>query len=73
MEIILYYYDKKEQTIMVIKKFEPNLLSIDYNKSSKACDPCALECKKIDKKVNNRKLSELKDNEVSYILNVFEK
>ena len=58
---------------MVTKKFEPNLLDIDYNKSSKACDPCALECKKIDKKVNNRKLSELKDNEVSYILNVFEK
>ena len=52
------------------KKFMSN---IDYNKSSKACYPCALECKKIDKKVNNRKLSELKDNEVSYILNVFEK
>ena len=73
MEITLYYYDKQEQTIMVTKKFEPHLLDIDYNKSSKACDPCALECKKIDKKVNNRKLSELKDNEVSYILNVFEK
>ncbi len=73
MEITLYYYDKNEQTIMVTKKFKPYLLDIDYNKSSKACDPCALECKKIDKKVNNRKLSELKDNEVSYILNVFEK
>ncbi len=73
MEITLYYYDKHEQKIMVTKKLEPHLLDIDYNKSSKACDPCALECKKIDKKVNNRKLSELKDNEVSYILNVFEK
>ena len=73
MEITLYYYDKQKQTIMVTKKFEPHLLDIDYNKSSKACNPCALECKKIDKKVNNRKLSELKDNEVSYILNVFEK
>ena len=73
MEITLYYYDEQEQTIMVTKKFEPNLLDIDYNKSSKACYPCSLECKKIDKKVNNRKLSELKDNEVSYILNVFEK
>ena len=58
---------------MVTKKFEPNLLDIDYNKSSKTCDPCALECKKIDKKVNNRKLSDLKDAEVSYILQVFEK
>ena len=58
---------------MVTKKFETHLLDIDYNKSSKSCDPCALECKKIDKKVNNRKLSDLKDTEVSYILKVFEK
>ena len=64
---------RKEQAVMITKKFEPNLLDIDYNKSSKACDPCALECKKIDKKVNNRKLSEIKDVEVSYILDVFEK
>ena len=73
MEITLYYYDEEEQTVMVTKKFEPDLLDIDYNKSSNSCYPCALECKKIDKKVNNRKLSELKNDEVSYILNVFEK
>ena len=73
MEITLYFYDEEEQTIMVTKKFEPDLLDIDYNKSSNSCDPCALECKKIDKKVNNRKLSELKNDEVSYILNIFEK
>jgi len=73
MEITLYYYDEEEQTIVVTKKFEQSLLDIDYNKSSNSCDPCALECKKIDKKVNNRKLSELKDDEVSYILKVFEK
>ena len=58
---------------MLTRKFEPYLLDIDYNKSSNSCDPCALECKKIDKKVNNRKLSDLKDAEVSYILKVFEK
>ena len=57
---------------MVTKKFETHLLDIDYNKSSKACDPCALECKKINRKVNNRKLSEIKNEEVSYILNIFE-
>ena len=72
MEITLYYYDEEEQKIMVTKKFEQSLLDIDYNKSSNSCDPCALECKKIDKKVNNRKLSQLKDDEVSYILKVFE-
>jgi len=73
MEITLYYYDEEKQTIMVTRKFEPDLLHIDYNKSSKSCDPCALECKKIDKKVNNRKLSDLKGAEVSYILQIFEK
>ena len=73
MEVTLYYYDKEEQKVMVTKKFEQDLLNIDYNKSSKSCDPCALECKKVDKKVNNRKLSDLKDTEVSYILKVFEK
>ena len=49
-----------------------NLFEIDYNKSSKACDPCASECKKINLKINNRKLSELKNDEVSHILNIFE-
>ena len=52
---------------MVTKKFEPHLLDIDYNKSSKACDPCALECKKINRKVN-RKLSEIKNEEVAHNL-----
>jgi len=73
MEITLYFYDKEKQRLMVTQKFEPDLLDIDYNKSSNSCDPCASECKKINKKVNNRKLSELKNDEVSYILKVFEK
>jgi len=73
MEITLWWYNEEEQTIMVTKKFEPDLLDINYNKSSKSCNPCYLECKKINKKVNNKKLSKLKDEEVSYILNIFEK
>ena len=71
MEITLYYYDEQEQTIMVTKKFEPNLLDIDYNKSSKACYPCFLECKKIEKRVNNRKLYKIKEKEFPHILKVF--
>ena len=51
---------------------EKNLFEFDLNKSSKACDPCALECKKINEKINERKLSELKNKEVSHILNIFE-
>ena len=50
------------------KKFTTDF---DYNKSSKACSPCALECKKIERKVNNRKLSEIKDEEFPHILKVF--
>ena len=49
-----------------------NLFEVDLNKSSKACDPCASECKKINLKINNRKLSELKNTEVSHILKIFE-
>ena len=59
---------------MLTQKFEPHLLDIDYNKSSKACDPCALECEKINKKVNNRKLTEIENAEVAHsFLNIFEK
>tara|TARA_B110000014_G_scaffold125555_1_gene86349 strand:+ start:490 stop:681 length:192 start_codon:yes stop_codon:yes gene_type:complete len=59
---------------MVTKKFEPHLLDIDYNKSSKPCDPCALECERINRKVNNRKLSEIKSEEVTHIFqNTFKK
>ena len=56
-----------------------NLFNIDLDKSSnvydsqslKACDPCAAECEKINRKINNRKLSDIKDEEVAHILSVF--
>ena len=56
-----------------------NLFNIDLNKSSdvygsqslKACDPCAAECEKINRKINNRKLSDIKDDEVTHILSLF--
>ena len=59
---------------MVTRKFEPHLLDIDYNKSSKPCDPCALECERINRKANNRKLSAIKSEEVTHIFqNTFKK
>jgi len=56
-----------------------NLFNIDLNKSSnvygsqslKACDPCAAVCEKINRKINNRKLSDIKDEEVTHILSLF--
>ena len=58
-----------------------NLFNIDLDNpsdvygshSQKACDPCAAECKKIDKRINNRKLSDIKEDEVAHILSVFNK
>jgi len=56
-----------------------NLFDIDLNNSSdvyglqsqKACDPCVAECEKINRKINNRKLSDIKDEEVAHILSPF--
>ena len=50
-----------------------NLLDIDYNNSPKAGEPCLSECKKINNKINNRKLSKNKDAKVPHILNIFGK
>ena len=45
---------------------------VNLNKSAKACIPCAEECKKINKRINNRNLSEIKTKEVPHILKVFD-
>ena len=43
-----------------------------YNNSSEACSPCAEECKKINRKINNRNLSEIEPNEIPQVLKVFD-
>ena len=56
-----------------------NLLNIDLNNSSdehgsfslKTCEPCVSECEKINKKINGRKLSDIKNEEVAHILSPF--
>ena len=61
------------------KLVKKNLFNIDLDKSSdvygsqslKACDPCAAECEKINRKIDNRKLSDIKDDEVAHILSPF--
>ena len=50
------------------KKFMSN---IDLNKSSNACSPCNEECKKINDRLNKRKLEEIEPKEVPHLFRVF--
>ncbi len=56
----------------MVKEKEKFISEVDLNKSSVACSPCLKECKKINKRINNRKISEIKIEEVPHILKVFD-
>ncbi len=58
-----------------------NLFIFDTNNSSDkdgipvgqiTCEPCSSECEKIENKINNRKLSEIKKSDIDRITNVFD-
>ena len=57
-----------------------NLFNFDLHNSSNVngslvgqitCEPCAEECEKIKIKINNRKLSDIKSEEVAHIFSPF--
>ena len=59
---------------------QKNLFTFNLNKSSDedgshtgqiTCEPCSSECEKIKRKINNRKLSEIKKDEALDILTPF--
>ena len=56
-----------------------HLLSTSVNQSNGSlvgqitCKPCALECEKMNMKINGRKLSDIKNEEIDQFLNVFNK
>jgi hypothetical protein len=59
-----------------------NLFNFNKNNSYNAsgsqvgqitCEPCVNECKKIEIKINNRKLSDIKSEEIDHLINVFSK
>jgi len=61
---------------------EKNLFNFDKNNLSNTnglqvgqitCEPCVNECKKIEIKINNRKLSDIKNKEIDHLINVFNK
>ena len=37
------------------------------------CEPCLSQCEKIKKRINNRKLSDIKNEEIDRLINVFNK
>ena len=58
-----------------------NLFNFNKNNSSNACgsqvgqitcEPCVNECKKIEIKINNRKLSEIGNDDIDRVINVFD-
>ena len=55
--------------------FDFNLSISQKNSSSLegqiTCEPCLSECEKIKKKINNRKLSDIKNNDIDRVINVF--
>ena len=36
------------------------------------CEPCSSECEKIKRKINNRKLSEIENDDIDRVINVFD-
>ena len=48
----------------VKKKFISN---IDYNKSVEPCPACFEECEKINKRINNKKLSQIREKEILHL------
>ena len=55
--------------VLLTKKIK-SLFHVNYNKSTKSCNPCMNVCKKVDKKINGRKLSEISINEMKELINV---
>ena len=58
-----------------------NLFNFDLSNSSVmsgslegqiTCEPCSSECERIKRKINNRKLSEIKKNDIDHVINVFD-
>tara|TARA_B110000438_G_scaffold248598_1_gene251434 strand:+ start:610 stop:783 length:174 start_codon:yes stop_codon:yes gene_type:complete len=54
-----------------LKKKIKSLFNVNYNKSAKSCNPCMVACKKVDIKINGRKLSEVSNNEMKKLVKVF--
>jgi len=48
-----------------------NLLNVDPNKYAYSCDPCLDDCKRVNEKINGRKLSDVNGKEIKEFLIFF--
>ena len=56
--------------IMLLKKKIKSLFNINLNKSASSCNPCIDACKKVNRKINGRKLSNVSNKEMDEILKI---
>ena len=55
---------------LIIKKIK-SLFDVDYNKSTKSCNPCMNVCKQVNNKINGKELSTVSKNEMKKLIKVF--
>ena len=55
---------------MVLLKKIKSLFNVNYNKSTKSCNPCMNVCKKVNNKINGRELSKVSNNEIKELIKV---
>jgi hypothetical protein len=51
--------------------YKNNSSSVNGSQVQETCEPCSLECEKMNMKINNRKLSDIINDEVLNILTPF--
>ena len=55
---------------LIIKKIK-SLFDVNYNKSTKSCNPCMNVCKQVNNKINGKELSTVSNNEMKKLIKVF--
>ena len=48
-----------------------DLFDVNYNKSTRSCNPCMDVCKKFNSKINGRELSKVNNKEMTELINIF--
>ena len=57
--------------MVLLGKKVKSLFDVNYNKSANSCNPCMDACKKVNNKINGRKLSKVSNSEMKELLKVF--